>query len=205
MVAISEIPKPDRMPRRRRWTRVEFDRAEAMGLFNPEERLELIEGEIYEKDAIVNTPHAVAQRRCEKVLNTIFAQGCDVRGQLPLALGRRSKPLPDIAVVVGSMDDYEDEHPTTALLILEISDTTLRLDRGRKAHLYARFGIQDYWILNLNNRTLEVCRQPLSPPGRPADSIYEIITILTETDTIAPLAAQETPISIADLLPRRHS
>ena len=205
MVAIPETPKHDRMPPRRRWTREEFDRAEAMGLFGPEERLELIEGELYVKDAIVNTPHATAQRRCEKILNQIFAEGYVVCGQLPLALDRRSKPLPDIAVVVGSIDDYEDEHPTTAVLIIEISDTTLRLDRSRKAALYARSGIQDYWILNLNNRTLEVYRQPIPAPGRPFGSVYENVTILTEADTITPLAMPEATLTITELLPRHHS
>src|SRR5438874_12823768 len=104
MVAVPETSKNDRMPPRRRWTREEFDRAEALGLFGPEERLELIEGEIYVKDAIVNTPHATAQRKSEKILSRIFAVGYIVCGQLPLALGRRSKPLPDIAVVIGSID-----------------------------------------------------------------------------------------------------
>src|SRR5437016_1879847 len=107
MVAVREASKHDRMPPRRRWTRDEFDRAENLGLFGPEERLELIEGEIYVKNALVNPRQATARLRCEKILRTIVTQGYDVRVLLPLALGRRSKPLPDIAVVAGSMDDYE--------------------------------------------------------------------------------------------------
>jgi hypothetical protein len=91
MTIASTLLKGSELPGRRLWTRDEFDRAEALGLFGPEERLELIEGEIIVKDTPVNAPHALAQRKCEKVLCRVFQSGYDVRGQLPLALGKRSK------------------------------------------------------------------------------------------------------------------
>lgn len=186
-------------PERRLWTRQEFDRAEELGLFGSEERLELIEGEILVKELPLNAPHAAAQRRVEKVLGHLFAEGFDVRGQLPLALDSHSKPLPDIAVVEGAAEDYETEHPTTALLLVEIADTTLRLDRTRKAGLYARAGIQEYWILNLQERVLEVYRQPESTRGR---FYYASVTQYTEDESIAPLAAPMAGIAVTDLLPR---
>src|SRR5436305_318827 len=86
-------------PERRRWTRAEFNQAEALGLFKPGERLELIEGEIIHKERPVNPPHATAQARAARVLDRIFAQGFSVRAQLPLALSTFSEPIPDIAVV----------------------------------------------------------------------------------------------------------
>ncbi|HSF33147.1 MAG TPA: Uma2 family endonuclease [Candidatus Tectomicrobia bacterium] len=193
------------MPERRLWTREEFDRAEELGLFGPEERLELIEGEILVKEVPVNPPHATAQVRTAKALSRVFTQGYTVRGQLPLALGRLSKPLPDIAVVVGSDDDYEEEHPTTAVLIVEIAETSLRLDRTYKVGLCARAGIPDYWILNLTERILEVYRQPIAMRGRALGHGYASVTLYRETDTLSPLAAPEATLAIGDLLPRRRS
>src|SRR5258708_36196251 len=84
--------------RRRIWTRSEFRRAEDIGLFNPEKRVELIEGEVIVRDKYVKTPHASAQTRTERQLRTVIPASFQVRGQLPLALGRKSEPIPDIAV-----------------------------------------------------------------------------------------------------------
>lgn len=190
----------NRLPLQRRWTREEFDRAEALGLFRPGERLELIEGEIIVRDAEVNTPHAIAQRKCEKALARLFSGGYDVRGQLPLALGERDKPLPDIAVVIGSEDDYLEEHPTTAALVVEISDTTLSYDRTVKLRLYARAGIPEYWILDVNNRRMEVYRTPRLQ-GRLWR--YENVVVHAEIEEISPLAAPDVALEIAALLPRR--
>lgn len=81
-----------------------------------------------------------------------------VRVQLPLILGARSKPDPDIAVCQGSARDYAESHPTTALLAVEISDSTLIPDQQTKAALYARAGIEEYWIVNLTDQVLEVRR-----------------------------------------------
>jgi Uma2 family endonuclease len=172
-----------------------------MGLFGPEERLELIEGEVICK-VPMNSPHATALRRCEKRLAVAFATGYDMRGQLPLALDGRNEPEPDIAVVVGSPDDYAQAHPATAVLLIEISDTTLSYDRGRKAGLYARGGIADYWIVNLSERLLEVHRLPTVIRGRPLGHGYQSITRLDETQSVSPLAAPDIAILVADLLPR---
>jgi Uma2 family endonuclease len=172
-----------------------------MGLFGPEERLELIEGEILYKMPM-NSPHATALRRCEKRLTLVFAESYDVRGQLPIALDVRSEPEPDLAVVVGSPDDYAKAHPTTAVLILEISDTTLAYDRSKKAALYARAGIADYWIINLLERLLEVHRQPAPIRGKPLGHGYQSIVRLDDTQFVSPLAAPESRIAVVDLLPR---
>jgi Uma2 family endonuclease len=187
-------------PRRRGWTRQEYERATEVGLFGPEERLELIEGEVICKMPM-NSPHATALRRCERRLTLVFAEGFDVRGQLPIALDDHNEPEPDVAVVVGSPDDYAQEHPTTAVLIVEISDTTLAYDRGRKAGLYARAGIADYWIVNLVERFLEVHRQPAAMRGRPLGHGYQSILRLDATQTVTPLAALHTNIAVTDLLP----
>jgi len=83
-----------------------------------------------------------------------------IRIQLPLALSEYDELQPDIAVVAGSIRDYEKEHPATAVLVVEVSDTILRMDRTTKDSLYARAGITEYWILDLNGRLPEVYRDP---------------------------------------------
>ena len=191
-------------PRRRRGTRQENERATEIGLFGPEERLELIEGEVIRK-VPQNTPHATALLLATDLLRQAFGVGLHVRAQLPLAIGPRSEPEPDLAVVSGSPRDYEDAHPISARLVVEISDTTLRFDRTTKAGLYARAGVVEYWIVNLNERILEVHREPVSMPGRTLRHGYRVVTTLSELETVVPLEAPSISIRVSDLLPRRRS
>lgn len=187
---------------RRCWTREEFALAAERGIFKPEERLELIEGDIYPKMCPQNSPHAVTIRLVEIALNRIFTTGFDVRGQLPLALGARSQPEPDVAVVEGSVRDDETAHPTTAVLVVEVADATLAQDRTMKASLYALAGIPEYWIVNLIDRVVEVYRQPAPMADQSFGHHYRSITRHTETESFAPLTTPEGVISVTDLLPR---
>lgn len=95
-------------PKRRLWTRREFDRAEWLGLFGAEERLELIEGEILVKELPWNAPHATAQRRTEKTLSRVFAEGYDVRGQLPLAAEEFGPLFPNFRRVQERTPGFEE-------------------------------------------------------------------------------------------------
>jgi Uma2 family endonuclease len=187
--------------RRRLVTRDEFDRLAQIGFFRPEEKLELIEGEIYEK-MTQNSPHAAALSLTQRLLDGILPEGHFIRPQMPLALGERSQPEPDLAVVVGSPRDYESAHPTTAVLVVEISDTTLAQDRAIKAGLYARAGIPEYWIVNLPERVVEVYRGPVPMPGQALDHGYRALTRLFPGETLAPRVAPEAAVPVADVLPR---
>lgn len=189
-------------PQRRAWTVAEFERAVELGLFGPEERLELIEGEIVRK-VTQNPRHAVALRLAEKVFNTVFVDGYDIRIQMPLSFGSGSgnRPEPDLAVVVGAPRDFVDEHPSGAVLVLEVSDTTLMYDRTIKAAVYARAGIPELWILNLPDRVLEVCREPAAMADQPFGFHYRGITRHTEAESVTPLAALNNPVLVGDLLP----
>lgn len=191
---------PSALPARRGWTREEFQRAGDLGLFGPEERLELINGEIYEK-VTQNSRHATGVLLSEEAARRIFGIGYSVRSQLPLALGGRGQPEPDIAVVTGSARDYAQAHPTDAVLVIEVSDTTLDFDRTTKAAAYAQAGIADYWIVNLVERILEVYRQPTSMPGQSLGFHYRSILRLAEGESISPLSAPNATIAVADLLP----
>jgi Uma2 family endonuclease len=182
------------LPRRRLWTVKEFDRAGRLGIFKPDERLELIEGEVIQKLAPQESPHATAIRAIEIALGRSFLSGYDVRCQLPLVFGTRNKPEPDIAVVLGSFRDYSLRHPSTAVLVVEVSDSTLRLDRSTKAAIYARASIAEYWIVNLKARVLEVRRNPEGDQ-------YCDLAIYQESATISPLANSDAMILVSDLLP----
>jgi len=186
-------------PRRWRWTSEEYNRLAELGFFR-DRRVELIEGEIVEM-APFNPPHAIAIELGTQVLPAVFGAGFRVRIQLPIDLGRRSQPEPDFLVLPGSPRDDRDHHPTTASLVIEVSDATLSFDRVKKAHLYAKAGIPEYWILNLIDRQLEVRRRPGRDPNRKHCWTYHELTVVPADGSIAPLAKPEAEIAVADLLP----
>src|SRR5665213_305477 len=147
----------------KRWTLREYDRLLAKGFFR-NARVELIEGRII-KMAAQYEPHVASVSLTAKAVERAFGDGFWVRRQNPLRFGSRSKPEPDAAVVAGNENDFINSGtPTTALLVIEVSDSSLNYDRGRKASLYARYGIADYWIVNVVDRQLEVYRDPIADP-----------------------------------------
>ncbi len=137
MSAVLEVP-------RHRFSRVQYERMTEAGVFGPEDRLELLDGEIIDMPP-QKSRHATAVTLVAEALRTIFGPGATVRVQLPFCLDDRSEPEPDVAVVPGNPRDYRDAHPSRALLVCEVSDTTLAYDRGRKLAAYARAGIPEYW------------------------------------------------------------
>lgn len=184
--------------RRRLWTREEYDRIAEAGIFGPDERLELIDGEVVVVSP-PSEPHVAATSKAADAVRAAFGAGYYVRTQAPLAPNLSSEPEPDVAVVAGHPDDY-DEHPTSALLVIEVGRSTLAFDRRIKASLYARASIADYWIANLIDRQLEVLRDPGElPDGRVG---YRSRTILKPGDTISPLAKPDASIAVESLLPK---
>ena len=181
----------------RKWTRDEYYKMAELGFFDGK-RVELIEGEIIEMSPMTKL-HAVGIRKVLAILNKIFTAGFVVDSQLPMSLGKINEPEPDVAVIKGKLEDLLISHPKTAELIVEVSVSTLRLDRTKKAALYAKNKVQDYWILNLKSRCLEVYRQPKK--DKKLGFIYIESRIFTETDEVSPLAMPQAKIKIADLLP----
>ena len=184
----------------RLWTREDYLKMAEAGVFAPGERVELIEGEII-KMTPQKGPHMTGVTLVSEELRRAFGKGYVVRVQGPIALGPLSEPEPDVTVVRGSPRDYRDSHPTTAVLVVEVSDTTLVLDRQQKAGLYARAGIPEYWILNLLEQVLEVYRGPAPIPDHPLGYGYRSSECLDASASVVPLAASATPIAVADLLP----
>lgn len=187
-------------PFRRRWTRDEYYRMADAGVLAPDERTELIQGEIIAM-CPQNAPHSTACRRANKRLEAIFREGYDVRPQLPLAVGGDSDPEPDLAVVEGSPEDYAEAHPRTAVLLVEVADTTLAYDRTTKASLYAAAGIRDYWVVNLVDHLVEVHRDPQQDSMSPTGSSYGQVSRYGRGATIAPLAAPGAQIAVDHVLP----
>ncbi|HEY8022689.1 MAG TPA: Uma2 family endonuclease, partial [Thermoanaerobaculia bacterium] len=178
-----------------RWTREEYERMAATGLFPPDQRVELIDGIVYDMTP-QSSFHATAVRLIEKALQRVFSpETFDLRVQMPLTLDPDSQPEPDVAVVRGTTRDFRDAHPTSAVLVVEVADSSLRHDRRRKVPLYARSGIRELWIVDLTRSAVDVYRDP--------DGVaYRSTATLGRGDAVLPLAAHPgAPIPVADLLP----
>jgi Uma2 family endonuclease len=183
---------------RKRWTIDEFHEIYSLPRFESK-RLALLDGEILEMPN-PNAPHDTGLGLALAALTAIFGAGFWVRGQMALRLSQVTDPMPDVAVVPGTPRDYPQQ-PTTALLVVEVSDSTLGIDTGVKAHLYAKAGIADYWVVDLNNRRLIVHRDPRSMPNAPFGSVYGTINSLSPSELVTPVAAPQSSIRVTDLLP----
>ena len=137
----------------------------------------------------------------EEALRLAFGSGWEVRAQAPLALDDESEPEPDVAVVPGSFRDYVLRHPSQPVLLVEVSDSSLALDRHHKGSLYARAGVADYWIVNLVEGVLEVFRDAGPDALAPFGWRYRGVTVLGREASVSPLALAGARIRMADLLP----
>lgn len=199
-ISVSESPVIGE-PRPWRWTVEEFHRLDETGAFD-NHRVALIEGEIIAM-MTMGSLHVTGVTMATDVAREIFGSDFVIRVQAPLRLDDGNDPEPDIAVVRGHKRDFRQSHPTTAALVIEISDSTLNYDRGVKASIYARAAIADYWIVNVQHERLEIYRAPIEDPTAPFGWNYSEIKVLLSGASIAPLHAPDQSISIAvsDLLP----
>jgi Uma2 family endonuclease len=183
----------------RRWKRVEYDRLVDLGVFEGDP-IELIDGQL-----IVAEPqgvyHASAISAVEYVVRSILPPGWIVRTQLPVSLDDESEPEPDLVVVPGRPADYRRSHPERPALVIEVADSSLAFDRQHKGSLYARAGVQDYWIVNLVDRVLEVYRDPGPDASAAYGWRYRWVGALGSAEAVVPLAFTSARIAVADLLP----
>ncbi len=179
----------------RLFSREEYYRLAKRGILAPDERTELIYGRIIKRMRPMGRPHSVCIIKTADALEAAFGDACAVEQQMSLSLGRGLDPLPDIMVLPGRSEDYADAPlASDVLLLVEVSDTTLRYDRQTKAGMYAAEAIPDYWLVNLRARTLEVRRQPESGE-------YLSLSVYHEGEAVTPLATPDAPVRVADLLP----
>jgi Uma2 family endonuclease len=187
----------DPAPRPFRFTREEYYRLGELGFFAGR-RVERIHGEVIEMSPI-GWPHVVGCRKTGEILERVFSGiGWVSRNEQPLALSE-SDPQPDVIVVPGRFEDYTD-HPTTALLVVEVADTTLDADTTTKAELYATAGILDYWVLDVIGRQLIVFRDPAPLPAGLGGTAYRTRQTYGPTDAVSPLAAPNATVKVADVL-----
>jgi len=179
----------------RLWTVDEYRRMTETGILNPDERVELIDGQIISMSA-KNPPHAATNLCAADYLRSLLAGLALIRIQDPIALSYNSEPEPDIAVVQIDPRLYQDFHPApdNIFLLIEIADTTLETDRRRKAPAYAKAGITDYWILDVNMRQVYVFREP-------GETNYRQETVFNEDEVLSMLAFPEIEVQISQLFP----
>lgn len=173
----------------------EFLRMGTAGVFAPDDRLELIEGEILDM-ARIGSPHAGTVNAMNSAFVARAGGRYIVSVQNPVALDEWSLPQPDLALLKWREDAYRASHPTpeSVLLIVEVADTTLDFDLGLKARLYARVGIAELWVADLARQAVHVCRGP-SKQG------YAFVTVRKAPDVLRPLAVPDVELLMAMLFP----
>jgi Uma2 family endonuclease len=184
----------------KRWTRKEYDQLIEQGVFIPEEKIELLDGLLVVAEP-QSSYHYTAIGLVVRALTRAFGEGWTVRSQGPLALDDVSEPEPDVAVVRGHIRDYAADHPSDPVLIVEVTLTSLTMDRRYKSSLYARAGRPEYWVLNLVDHVLEVRREPGESSAAAYGWDYRDVQTLRPGDRVSPLAAPQEQIAVADFLP----
>jgi len=188
MVAISE-PTKLTSPTKHRFTVGQYYQIAEIGILGIEQRTELIDGEIIEMSPI-GVKHAGSINRLNRVFANLVGDNAIISIQNSIQLNNYSEPQPDLAILRWREDYYTESLPIISeiLLLIEVSDSTLKYDREVKSLLYAKAGIPELWIANLETQVFEVYRQP-SETGYQEVQTYgkgEVISLQMLTDiTIA--------------------
>lgn len=179
---------------RRRFTVAEYYQMAQAGILGEDDRVELIEGEIVEMPPIGDR-HAGCVNRLNERFVRVFADVAVVAVQNPVRLGEYSEPQPDLALLRRRADFYASGHPAPpdVSLLVEVADASAELDRRVKIPLYARSGIPEAWLIDLQQETLTVYCDP-TPDG------YRTAQVLHRGDSIAPSAFPDRALAVADLL-----
>ena len=171
----------------------DYFRMTEAGIFLPDERLELLNGAIYSMTP-QNSRHAATIGIIAEFLTHHLSPEYSIRIQMPLNIDPDSSPEPDLAVVPGRPKEYIHDHPHTALLVVEVSDTTLQRDQSLKSSIYAQAGIPEYWIVNLKAQSLEVLSGPQA-------SGFQHHTLFSISQTFQSSILPKTPLAVSDLFP----
>jgi Uma2 family endonuclease len=164
------------------------------GILSADERVELVEGQLYQM-AAKGTAHSAAVTRIDRILADRLGDAVLLRFQDPVLLSNVSEPEPDVAVVQPDRLDYEERHPGPGdiLLLIEVADTTVKRDLEIKAPAYGRAGVVETWVLDVSGRCLHVFREP-GPKG------YGLKWVVTDGESIAPLALPNCVIQVREWL-----
>jgi Uma2 family endonuclease len=176
-------PPPLESLPRKKWTVCEIEELMSKGWY-PGDGYELIDGELIDKKMGKNNPHVLAALWMHQWLVGIFGF-LRVHKEDPVNVNERNEPEPDLTVLRAPLQELgRKPQPQDALLVIEVAASSLRFDLSTKADLYARAGIPDYWVLDIENRRMIVHREPAS--GK-----YNSVVAYSEGESVAPLAAPE--------------
>lgn len=171
--------------------RVEYDRLVDLGVFEGE-KVELLRGFLVRMSPRGVAHASTIQSLTHTLILSLGASGrAAIRVQLPLALADDSEPEPDIAIVPPG--DYRDRHPSRALVVIEVADSSLAIDRGEKAELYASAGIPEYWLIDVGRRLIEVHTDVV-------DGVYTRIVPYSRGDALSPRAFPEVVLRVDAIL-----
>lgn len=179
----------------KRWISVdEYERMGEAGIFHPDDRLELLEGVIYELSPI-GSPHAACVDFLITLLTELAHRRFIARGQNPIRLDDFSEPQPDVALLRWRDDFYRRAHPTPkdVLLVIEVADSTVESDRSYKMPLYAKAGIPEAWLVNLPDETIELYAEP-------AGGIYQVSKSFRRGEEAQAYGLADLRVNIADIL-----
>ncbi|MBD2138739.1 Uma2 family endonuclease [Anabaena sp. FACHB-1237] len=166
----------------KRFTISEYHRLAELSFFREDERVELIRGEIIQM-AAKGTSHCVCETLlCQELIQLLLGRAM-VRGQQPIIIADHSEPEPDVTIVRKVKDNYLSSHPQPSdiLLLIEVSNSTLKYDQEVKLPLYAEAGISNYWIFNLINYRLECYSQPYQDAQANFDYRHKLILLPHES------------------------
>jgi Uma2 family endonuclease len=186
---------------RRRFTREEYHRAAESGVFHPDERLELFEGEVLVMSP-QKRPHRKGIRQIVRALEDCLPDTFVVWYQFPLVLSDYSEPEPDVMVLYGPEDRYDDRDAVAedVALLVEVADASVGIDTQEKASRYAAAGIEDYWVLNIPKQQLEIYRDPAPDKAAIYGFSYRSLRVCNVRDTVAPLEQPTAAIRVSALL-----
>ncbi|MCI0571191.1 MAG: Uma2 family endonuclease [Myxococcaceae bacterium] len=175
----------------RRLSVSEFERMIAAGVFPEDEHVELLDGFL-----VHMTPqgprHSGLITRLSHRLSRTLGDEYRVLVQQPLALGERSRPEPDLAVVRAEDAERLDRLPQYALLVVEVADSSAVHDRNKGA-IYAHAGVSEYWLIDMKRSRIEVYQKP-------EDGHYTTLVTLGDGDTLSCVAVPGLSISLTELL-----
>lgn len=178
---------------RRKFTVEEYHLLARAGVLKEDDRVELLEGEIVEMSPI-GSRHAACVDRLNRVFSRL-GERTIVRVQSPLRLGDLAEPQPDLALLRPRSDFYATAHPgpEDVLLVVEVAETSSDYDRQIKIPLYARWGIPEAWLVDLDQDRVEVHRDP-SPEG------YRDVRAINRSEALAPVAFPDLDLRAQDVL-----
>ena len=192
----------------RRFSAAEYERMIDAGIIKDGEPLELLDGQLVPKMS-KKPGHRISTSLARLALESRIPKGWYVDPQEPILLsemhvGAGNVPEPDVAVIRGDTEDYTANHPTadTIALVVEVSDSTLRDDRGLKKQIYAHARIPEYWIINLIDQQLEVYQRPT---GSALKADYEVTRTYALTDAVSVRIGNKIigPIPVRELFPKK--